>query len=1019
MTKEEMHAKMHEQLSPVIKSNKSAIFRKKCKAVCLSAIFLLTALAAFPSQARAFSGGDGTAGSPYVVASAEDLRGAGLYFVQSGDIDLGGEAWNSIGKLEGTYDGGGYRITGLSAPLFSSVGKGGTVKNVTVEDADINSASTTGIIAAENEGVIENCSTGGKISADIGNCYVGGIVGDNDESGRVLSCSCSAVITVTANAEQPSVGGIAGHNYSGGTVAYCSSSAEITAECSEDYLFAGGVVGNNNGGVSDCSNSGGITAAGGKNYVYAGGIAGYCDGSGSVTNCSNSGGVTAGGYSQGRAGGIVGTNYGTIRYSVNSGAVKASGEILYAGGIVGKNGNDNNSKGKVSYCSSSGTVTSGGEMIENNVGGVSGGNGGDITCCGWLEGDGAPENGVGYNDGGTVSGTDKFTSGDMDKIPATLTADIVDASIAEGGTTEITFSLKNLNGAELDFSAYAETEEPEVAGDAAAAEISGNMITVTGLSAGTAGITAKAKITKAYDFSTNQAIDLDTPIEYSRAFTVTVVSSFVNVTSVTLDSSELSLTTAQTALLTAAVLPENASDKEITWASSNANVAIVENGSIRPVSIGETTITAAAGECTASCKVSVTEEFVKTVAVSHDITEDTLYAGEEYTITAEVAPDDATYKGVEWSVNDPYEAVSVVASDDKTLTLKAEAEGEIVVTALSVGHTDTSDNKACDTARLYVRYPNVTAVELDKKTLEIDLNTAETSWTLRASVAPQNAGYDAVAWAVSPDIAEITGEGKWTEVTITPTKGGSATITASAGDCSDSCTLTVIPRYVTAIKQNGETELSLTAGEAATLSVTLIPEDATDTGVTWTSSDESIASVDGNGTVTAHNAGIVTINAAANGSKEPCAVQWTLTITQPVVPVESVSVTPETLTLKEGGTARLSAEILPKNATNQSVTWSSDNTGVASVDGGGKVTAAAPGSAVITATTNDGGYTAECSVTVTEAPSPDDPTPDDPTPDDPSPDDPTPPSHSGGGCSAGWGALALLALVPFAFKRRG
>lgn len=982
---------------------------RKYRTVCLSLLSLLvvSVFAAFPLRAAAFGGGDGTAGSPYVVASAEDLRGvggAGLYFVQSGDIDLGGEAWNPIGKLEGTYDGGGYKITGLTAPLFSSVGKGGTVKNVTVEDADIKSSSTTGIIAAENEGVIKNCSAGGEISADIGNCYVGGIVGDNDESGRVLSCSCSAFITVTADAEQPSVGGIAGHNYSGGTVAYCSSSAEITAKSSEDYLFAGGVVGNNNGGVSDCSNSGSITATGGKNYVYAGGIAGYCDGSGSVTNCSNSGGVTAGGDSQGRAGGVVGTNYGTIKYSVNSGAVKASGEILYAGGIVGKNDNDNNSKGKVSYCSSSGTVTSDGGMIDN-IGGVAGGNGGDITCCGWLEGDGAPENGVEDNDGGNVIGTGKFTSGDMDKIPAALTANIANDTVAEKETTEITFSLKALDGVtELNFEYYAEAEEPEVAGDAAAAETSGNKITVTGLSAGTAGITAKAKITKAYDFSTNQAIDLDAPIEYSRAFSVTVVSSFVNVTSVTLDSSELSLTTAQTALLTATVLPENASDKEITWASSNANVAIVENGSIRPVFIGETTITAAAGECTASCKVSVTEEFVETVAVSHDITEDTLYAGEEYTITAEVAPDDATYKGVEWSVNDPCKAVSVVASDDKTLTLKAEAEGEIVVTALSVGHTDTSDNKACDMARLYVRYPNVTAVELDKKALEIDLNTAETSGTLRASVAPTNAGYDAVAWTVSPDIAEITGEGKWTEVTITPAKGGSATITASAGDCSDSCTLTVIPRYVTAIKQNGETELSLTAGEAAALSVTLIPEDATDTGVTWTSSDESIASVDGNGRVTAHGAGTAVITAAANGSKEPCAVQWTLTITPPAVPVESLSVTPETLTLEAGGTALLSAEILPKNATNQGVTWSSDNTGVAAVDGGGKVTAAAPGSAVITATTNDGGYTAECRVTVTEATSP---------------DDPTPPSHSGGGCSAGWGALALLALVPFALRRRG
>src|SRR5690606_33853116 len=80
--------------------------------------------------------------------------------------------------------------------------------------------------------------------------------------------------------------------------------------------------------------------------------------------------------------------------------------------------------------------------------------------------------------------------------------------------------------------------------------------------------------------------------------------------------------------------------------------------------------------------------------------------------------------------------------------------------------------------------------------------------------------------------------------------------------------------------------------------------------------------------------------------------------------VAGVSVAPREITLANGQSSLLTTTILPSNAANQSVTWSSDNTSVADVDTAGKVTAAAPGSAVITATTVDGGFTATSTVTV-------------------------------------------------------
>ena len=89
-----------------------------------------------------------------------------------------------------------------------------------------------------------------------------------------------------------------------------------------------------------------------------------------------------------------------------------------------------------------------------------------------------------------------------------------------------------------------------------------------------------------------------------------------------------------------------------------------------------------------------------------------------------------------------------------------------------------------------------------------------------------------------------------------------------------------------------------------------------------------------------------------------------VTIPSSTVSVTGVSVTPATLSLSQGDTSALTAAIAPANATNQNVSWSSSNTNAAMVNASGLVTAVAPGSATITVTTADGGFTASCAVTV-------------------------------------------------------
>lgn len=143
-----------------------------------------------------------------------------------------------------------------------------------------------------------------------------------------------------------------------------------------------------------------------------------------------------------------------------------------------------------------------------------------------------------------------------------------------------------------------------------------------------------------------------------------------------------------------------------------------------------------------------------------------------------------------------------------------------------------------------------------------------------------------------------------------------------------------------------------------------IQPDTAKQGVNWSIDKTSVATIDGNGKVTAKAAGTATVTATA---KTDGAVKGTadLTVEEPVVPVNSVTVTPKSATITEGGTKSLTAEVAPADATNKGITWSSSDKSIATVNNSGKVTAVKAGSATITATSNaDNSKKDTCAVTV-------------------------------------------------------
>ena len=160
------------------------------------------------------------------------------------------------------------------------------------------------------------------------------------------------------------------------------------------------------------------------------------------------------------------------------------------------------------------------------------------------------------------------------------------------------------------------------------------------------------------------------------------------------------------------------------------------------------------------------------------------------------------------------------------------------------------------------------------------------------------------------------------------------------------------------------TTLSLEVGQSKQLIASIHPSDATDTRIMWVSDNSSIADVD-NGLVIAYKPGTAIITASTYDGEHSAQCKVTVSREEEeIINVTSVSLDKTSLSLKEGESSTLSCTVKPSNATDKSVRWTSSNTGVASVNNSGKVTALKEGTSTITVTTNDGGYTAKCTVTV-------------------------------------------------------
>ena len=349
---------------------------------------------------------------------------------------------------------------------------------------------------------------------------------------------------------------------------------------------------------------------------------------------------------------------------------------------------------------------------------------------------------------------------------------------------------------------------------------------------------------------------------------------------------------------------------------------------------------------------------ISVTGVSINQTEVTLKVGEEFTLSTQVTPSNASDNGVIWKNSNP----EIVENTYGKIT--AKEVGTSVITAV------TYDGGYEANCRVTVvgndsSSTSVTGVVLDKET--VSLKKGE-NITLVATISPANATNKAVSWKSSNTGVATVSDGK-----VEAVGKGTAVITVTTADGGKTASSTIVVTEdtssevaVTSISLN-PTTVNLKKGETSTLVATVLPENATNKAVSWKSSNTGVATVsDGKVEAVGKGSAVITVT-TADGGKTASSTIVVTEDTSSEVAVTSISLNPATVNLKKGETSTLVAKILPENATNKVIVWQSSNVEVATVTSDGKVEAVGKGTAVITVTTADRTKTASSTIVVSDA----------------------------------------------------
>lgn len=327
---------------------------------------------------------------------------------------------------------------------------------------------------------------------------------------------------------------------------------------------------------------------------------------------------------------------------------------------------------------------------------------------------------------------------------------------------------------------------------------------------------------------------------------------YVPVESITLELSSLVMQDGESITLAYTILPNNASDKTVSWTSSDESVAsVTTSGQVSAVSIGSAIISVETndGHKKAECKVTVKPIDVSSLTLNK--TSITLFIGESEAITATITPSNATDKTITWTSSRP--SVATVTNEGR-------------ITAVGVGTTAITAKAGDKTATcsVVVKPIEVSSITLNKSKMTLDRGKTE---LLTAQITPDNATDKTVTWSSSnSSIVTVSQSG-----VVTAVQKGTAVVQAKCGEKTAQCEITVVVP-VESLMLNKES-LDLYVGDKFVFQWTVYPEDASDKSVSFSSSNENVVSVsESSGEVRAINKGNATIFASAGSITVTCPV---------------------------------------------------------------------------------------------------------------------------------------------------
>ena len=395
------------------------------------------------------------------------------------------------------------------------------------------------------------------------------------------------------------------------------------------------------------------------------------------------------------------------------------------------------------------------------------------------------------------------------------------------------------------------------------------------------------------------------------------------------------------------LVPSNATNKTVTWTSSNTSVATVNNkGVVTGVNLGTSIIIAKSSngkEARKTITVESNEIVVQSIQVQPKSVK--VKEGKSVSLVASINPANATNKSVNWSSSN--KSIATVDSKGVVKGLKA---GKVTITAKSVNGKSASGEVIVEKSEIAV-----SSVALNITNTKLMVGT---TIKLNALITPTNATNKSVNWSSSnKGIATVDGNGY-----VSCIKEGTAVITAKTSNGkSASCVILVIAKDVPVnfVSLNNPNP-SIMVGDDFQLRATISPENATNKGIMWTSSNPNVATVN-NGVVRGINVGETTITATASNGISASAV---VIVNYRVIPVQSVTLNRSNYVISVNESFSLSSTILPNEATNKNIVWTSSNPNVARVDQAGNVVGIAVGTTNIAATVD--GVSATCLVEVSK-----------------------------------------------------